>query len=309
MNGIKESIKILVQTLYIEDDSSFILLDDLLKKKTGVFYYFLGATSSKRYLKKLIVDSMKSLFGNQVVEDGTKGKRRGFYVDSKYSLEGSSYITPSNSDSFSDPEKLKLYISGSKVVFERRYLRFSYYHVGILLVGKNNHPNAVIELSFQEDSRIANLHVSLCVDVMNNGTNADNPISIQGNYLDQKGISIPKILYRYARIAHKAVQYHESDLNCDVLATYLQLGQPIWVTMTKASYRAAKLAELSQLGAFLRNMFIKDGDISLQTLEEVEQRNNILRSDQMQQMLSQPDDESTVRKSKRISKDKGSKEG
>ena len=308
MNGIKESIKILVQTLYIEDDSSFILLDDLLKK-TGVFYYFLGATSSKRYLKKLIVDSMKSLFGNQVVEDGTKGKRRGFYVDSKYSLEGSSYITPSNSDSFSDPEKLKLYISGSKVVFERRYLRFSYYHVGILLVGKNNHPNAVIELSFQEDSRIANLHVSLCVDVMNNGTNADNPISIQGNYLDQKGISIPKILYRYARIAHKAVQYHESDLNCDVLATYLQLGQPIWVTMTKASYRAAKLAELSQLGAFLRNMFIKDGEISLQTLEEVEQRNNILRSDQMQQMLSQPDDESTVRKSKRISKDKGSKEG
>ena len=309
MNGIKESIKILVQTLYIEDDSSFILLDDLLKKKTGVFYYFLGATSSKRYLKKLIVDSMKSLFGNQVVEDGTKGKRRGFYVDSKYSLEGSSYITPSNSDSFSDPEKLKLYISGSKVVFERRYLRFSYYHVGILLVGKNNHPNAVIELSFQEDSRIANLHVSLCVDVMNNGTNADNPISIQGNYLDQKGISIPKILYRYARIAHKAVQYHESDLNCDVLATYLQLGQPIWVTMTKASYRAAKLAELSQLGAFLRNMFIKDGEISLKTLEEVEQRNNILRSDQMQQMLSQPDDESTVRKSKRISKDKGSKEG
>ena len=255
------------------------------------------------------MDSMKSLFGNQVVEDGTKGKRRGFYVDSKYSLEGSSYITPSNSDSFSDPEKLKLYISGSKVVFERRYLRFSYYHVGILLVGKNNHPNAVIELSFQEDSRIANLHVSLCVDVMNNGTNADNPISIQGNYLDQKGISIPKILYRYARIAHKAVQYHESDLNCDVLATYLQLGQPIWVTMTKASYRAAKLAELSQLGAFLRNMFIKDGEISLQTLEEVEQRNNILRSDQMQQMLSQPDDESTVRKSKRISKDKGSKEG
>ena len=77
---------------------------------------------------------------------------------------------------------------------------------------------------------------------MNAGTNADNPISIQGNYLDQKGISIPKILYRYARIAHKGVQYHESDLNCDVLATYLQLGQPIWVTMTRASYRAAKLA-------------------------------------------------------------------
>ena len=242
MNGIKESIKILVQTLYIEDDSSFILLDDLLERETGFFYYFLGATSSKRYLKKTIVESMKKVFGNNVVEDGTKGKRIGFYVDSKYSLEGSSYITPSNSDSFSDPEKLNNYISGSKVVFERKYLRFSYYHCGILLVGKNHHQNAVIELSFLPDSRVANLHVSNAIDVMNAGTNADNPISIQGNYLDQKGISIPKILYRYARIAHKGVQYHESDLNCDVLATYLQLGQPIWVTMTRASYRAAKLA-------------------------------------------------------------------
>ena len=123
MNGIKESIKILVQTLYIEDDSSFILLDDLLERETGVFYYFLGATSSKRYLKKTIVESMKKVFGNNVVEDGTiKGKTIGFYVDSKYSLEGSSYITPSNSDSFSDPKKLNNYISGSKVVFERNQL-------------------------------------------------------------------------------------------------------------------------------------------------------------------------------------------
>ena len=40
MNGIKESIKILVQTLYIEDDSSFILLDDLLKKKQGFSIIF-----------------------------------------------------------------------------------------------------------------------------------------------------------------------------------------------------------------------------------------------------------------------------
>ena len=117
MNELKESIDILVKTLYIRDDSSFIFLDDLLTEKTGVFYYFLlrNTSSSKRYLKTLIVDSMKSLFGNQVVEDGTRGKRRGFYVDSKYNLEGSSYITPSNSNSFSDPEKLKLYISGSKV--------------------------------------------------------------------------------------------------------------------------------------------------------------------------------------------------
>ena len=274
MNELKESIDILVKTLYIRDDSSFIFLDDLLTEKTGVFYYFLlrNTSSSKRYLKTLIVDSMKSLFGNQVVEDGTRGKRRGFYVDSKYNLEGSSYITPSNSNSFSDPEKLKLYISGSKVVFERRYWKCSYYHVGILLVGKNDHPNAVIELSSEEDSEIANLHVSLCVDVMNNGTNAENPISIQGNYLDQKGISIPKILYRYAKIAHKAVKYHESDLNCDVLATYLQLGEPNWVTRTPESYRAAKLAgELGELGEFLRNMFIKDGEISLKTLVKVEQ--------------------------------------
>merc|ERR1712026_436510 len=80
MNELKESIDILVKTLYIRDDSSFIFLDDLLTEKTGVFYYFLlrNTSSSKRYLKTLIVDSMKSLFGNQVVEDGTRGKRRGF---------------------------------------------------------------------------------------------------------------------------------------------------------------------------------------------------------------------------------------
>ena len=87
MNGIKASIKILVQTLYIEDDSSFILLDDLLERETGVFHYFLGATSSERYLKKTIVESMKEVFGNNAVEDGTKGKRIGFYVESKYCLE------------------------------------------------------------------------------------------------------------------------------------------------------------------------------------------------------------------------------
>ena len=56
----------------------------------------------------------------------------------------------------------------------------------------------------------------------------------------------------------------------------MQLGQPIWVTMTRASYRAAKLAELTQLGEFLRTMFSRDGEISLQTLEEFEQRNDIL---------------------------------
>ena len=82
-----------------------------------------------------------------------------------------------------------------------------------------------------------------------------------------------KILYRFSRIAKKPICYNFKDLNCDVVANWLQTGKAQWMTKTSESSKVVGLV------GCLTDLFEHDGDISLEILAEVEENSLLSGTD------------------------------
>ena len=129
--------------------------------------------------------------------------------------------------------------------------------------GKPGNPNTILEVN---DIRPTTLHMASASNVYCTGFNPDgNSISIKGKYLENIGLAMPKILYRFSRVANLPTCYSFLTLNCDIVANWLQGGQPNWTT---------KMPE-SNL-AFIVDYFRRadPGVVTLATLYNIEAGNN-----------------------------------
>jgi len=173
---------------------------------------FLGVVG-QRTLKKCLIDSFKAEFGEDVIQRNGKGNKVLFLVAQNFWLEEAIYVTPMDSEEFTNVDHLDQFLSRSKVAFHLQVIPGKYHlHTGILLRGRNNEANAILELNDTgPNNDETTLHEATAYMVYCNGSNPDEPsVSIRGEYLNIRGLDMAKILYRYSRIANLAVSNHKS---------------------------------------------------------------------------------------------------
>ena len=252
--------------LYRKDKEHQTFLTDLME---GPFSMFLGVVGEKT-LQNCLIDSFKAEFGEDMIQRDGKGSKVFFLVEPKFWLEEAHYVTPMDSQEFDHVDRLDQFLSGSKVAFRRQVIPGKHiFHTGILLRGKPNEPNAILEVNDTgPNDEETTLHLASAYSVYCKGSNPDGPtISIKGEHLHLRGLDMPKILYRYSRIANLLVCYSFTTLNCDVVANWLQRGTPQWITKTPES-------SLAYIIDFFRSA--EDGVVTLATLYNIDAENSRL---------------------------------
>ena len=144
-------------------------------------------------------------------------------------MDEAKYVTPMDSEEFIHVDHLSQFPSGSKVAFRRQIIPgYHYLHTGLLMRGNHGVPNAILEVNdIGPDMDESTLHIASACNVYCGGSNPDGPsISIKGEYLQNMGLEMPKVLYRFSRVANLPIRYSFSTLNCDIVANWLQRGQP-----------------------------------------------------------------------------------
>lgn len=213
-------------------------------------------------MKNIIIRAFEEIFGEEVVQR-TGHHPIHFSVELKFFLDEAKNIFPADSGKFENVDHLDQFLTGSKVAF-RRHTCFgkSYLHTGILLRGKEE--NVILEVNDagpRDD--VTTLHQTPAYRVFQNGSNPPNGPSIEvlNKYLQCKGVDISALLYRYSRIADLPICYSYSEMNCDVIANWLQRATPFWISNTKES-------ELAIIIDWFKSS--EDGIVDLATLYNIQ---------------------------------------
>lgn len=216
MNSEYDSVKLVVSKLYIKNIHEKLYL-------TGIFRQFIHESKDERKLKDMLCAAFKEIFGEDTVQHSGRGHRISFLVENKYDLESAEHVAPVDSVEYEDVTHLTQFQTGCKVAFRRKLgpTSLTYLHTGILFRGRNGVPNAILQVN---DAGAAGydpttLHMAGAFQVYSTGDNADGPsVSILGAYLQERGVDMSKLIYRWSRIGEKRLCYDILNLNCDMVA-------------------------------------------------------------------------------------------
>ena len=232
MNSTEKSISILLPTIYQRSQANWIPYKDIIKGPLGLFSGLKGTTPRK--LQLLISEKMKETFGADAKRQDGKGHPC-YNVEFKYQMEEAQYIVPAASDDLDNLEGLQPFLSGSKIVFKRT----GYWHTGVLL-HKTDGEMDVIQLEKMDDANVFVLKIRSVGRVL--GMHP-SPMKVDNVFLSGRGVNADNLFYRYSRLADLPVRYNATQLNCDVLATFLMTGRTNWTNFRFVEFTTYVLVE------------------------------------------------------------------
>ena len=92
-----------------------------------------------------------------------------------------------------------------------------------------------------------------------------SPMMVDNLFLHGQGVNLNELFYRFCRLAGLSVRYDATQLNCDVLSTFLMTGWTNWSTMKKFNMPFANIPLPLTVGTVTRRM-----------LEELTEENYLL---------------------------------